>query len=212
MNPQPPSPETVPRAEFITSAVKPGQFPPPDRPEVAFAGRSNVGKSSLLNRLLGRKKLARTGSTPGRTQTINFFAIGEDLYFVDLPGFGYAKVPMSVKAAWRPMVEGYLTAPRDLRLVILLVDIRRDPGVEEINLLEWFDHQGQPFLVVATKVDKIKRGQRPARLKAIRQALGLAEPPLAFSAVAGDGRDDLWRRVMEACSPRLSQGDELENE
>ncbi|MDY6852176.1 MAG: ribosome biogenesis GTP-binding protein YihA/YsxC, partial [Thermodesulfobacteriota bacterium] len=129
------------QADFIISAVQPEQFPAADRPEIAFAGRSNVGKSSLLNKLLLRRKLARTSRTPGRTQTINFFDVNGEMYFVDLPGYGYAKVPQAVQAAWGPMVEGYLDAPRDLRTVVVLVDIRRDPGGEEENLMDWLNRR-----------------------------------------------------------------------
>ena len=187
-------------AEFVASAAKPAQFPEADRPEAAFAGRSNVGKSSLLNRLLSRRQLARISSTPGRTQTINFYDVDHKLYFVDLPGFGYAKVPLKVKAAWRPMVEGYLTSDRDIRLIILLVDIRRDPGREEADLLIWLDSLGLTAQVVATKADKVSRGQRRDRLEKIRLRLGLSDPPIAFSAITGEGRIEIWRRLDEACA------------
>lgn len=189
----------MPEAAYLISAFRPDQFPPADRPEVAFAGRSNVGKSSLLNRLLNRRKLARTSNTPGRTQSINFFTIGADLYFVDLPGFGYAKVPLAVRAAWQPMVEGYIAAPRDLRLVLVLVDIRRDPGDEEKGLLAWLESQDIPYLVVATKSDKFSRGKGQQRLAAIRRELGLSAPPLAFSALSGEGREEVWAHLLQAC-------------
>ena len=186
-------------AEFVKSAAKTGQFPSADRPEVAFAGRSNVGKSSLLNKLLNRRKLARTGSTPGRTQLINFFNVDDRMYFVDLPGFGYAKVPLAVRAAWQPMVEGYLSDERDIRLVTVLVDIRREPGVEEIRLLDWLDANELPAIVIATKVDKIKRGQRAARLAAIRKALRMQGDPIPFSSVTGEGRELIWGVLSDAC-------------
>ncbi|MEW5721796.1 MAG: ribosome biogenesis GTP-binding protein YihA/YsxC [Thermodesulfobacteriota bacterium] len=197
-----PGPENdyrVGQARYVASAVRPGQYPPADRPEVAFAGRSNVGKSSLLNRLLGRRQLARTGATPGRTQTVNFFDVDGRLYFVDLPGYGYAKVPLEVRAAWRPMVEKYLTSNRDLRLVVLLVDLRRDPGTEEADLIGWLNGLGRPALVTATKADKVTRSRRKSRLEAIRKALGLAEPPVVFSAATGEGRSEVWRRLAGAC-------------
>ncbi|MFH1092327.1 MAG: ribosome biogenesis GTP-binding protein YihA/YsxC [Pseudomonadota bacterium] len=189
----------VPPARFLISAVAPDQFPLPDRPEVAFAGRSNVGKSSLLNRLLNRRNLAHTSRTPGRTQTINFFEVGRDMYFVDLPGYGYAKVPVSVRATWGPMVERYLTAPRDLRLVVLLVDIRREPGQEESGLIAWLESLGASCLPVATKADKVSRGQRPARLAAIEKRLGPGKRPLVFSAATGEGFNEVWQRIYAAC-------------
>lgn len=189
----------VGRAEFIISAARSNQFPSPDRPEIAFAGRSNVGKSSLLNRLLQRRKLARTSRTPGRTQLINFFDVDGRLYFVDLPGFGYAKVPLSVRAAWQPMVEGYLSASRDIRTVVLLVDIRREPGREEINLLDYLDYQGVPSLIIVTKADKITKNRRPKRLSEIRKSLGLKENPIAFSAISGEGREEVWAHLADAC-------------
>ena len=193
----------APPAAYVISAFRPDQFPPADRPEVAFAGRSNVGKSSLINRLLNRRKLARTGNTPGRTQSINFFEVGADLYFVDLPGFGYAKVPLAVRAAWQPMVEGYISAPRDLRLVLVLVDIRRDPGHEEKGLLDWLESKDIPYLVVATKADKFSRGKSQQRLAAIRRSLELVDLPLAFSSLSGEGREEVWAHLLEACG---SQG------
>lgn len=200
MNPLPPKIDyPIRRAEYLVSAVRTGQYPSADRPEVAFAGRSNVGKSSLLNNLLQRRKLARTSQTPGRTQTINFFDVNGELYFVDLPGYGYAKVPLAVRAAWRPMVDGYLSSDRDLRLMVVLVDIRRDPGVEEQDLIAWLEGRGVPSLVVATKVDKISRGRRSARLSAIGKTLGLTEPPVAFSALSGEGRPAVFARVLDAC-------------
>jgi GTP-binding protein len=191
--------DRLPESQFIVSAAKPLQFPETDRPEIAFAGRSNVGKSSLLNRLLNRRRLARTSSTPGRTQTINFFAVGHSLYFVDLPGFGYAKVPLAVRASWGPMVNGYLTAARDLRLVILLVDIRREPGEEEIGLLDWLKQLGLNTVVVVTKADKIKRGPRHKQMTLISRSLQLVEAPVVFSSVSGEGRDELWDLIIEAC-------------
>lgn len=186
-------------AEFVISAVEPYQFPDSDRPEIAFVGRSNVGKSSLLNKILNRKKLARTSSTPGRTQLINFFNINDDIYFVDLPGYGYAKAPMEVRAAWRPMIEGYLQGDRDIRLVLVLVDIRRDPQEEEQLLLEWLDMIGLPYLIIITKADKLKKSRKAARVSAIRKGYGLTRNPLVFSALTGEGKEDIWREIVESC-------------
>jgi GTP-binding protein len=194
-----------PPSSFVTSAVKPRQYPDPDRPEIAFAGRSNVGKSSLINHLLGRRKLARTSRQPGRTQTINFFAVGRDCYFVDLPGYGYAKVPLAVKAAWGPMVEGYLAAPRDIRGVVLLIDIRRQPGDEERALLDYLDRYHRPALVVLTKADKVPRGKRPARVQSIAKDLGGEVDPVLFSAASGLGRPAVWDALLDAV-PELAPG------
>ncbi|MBF0527855.1 MAG: YihA family ribosome biogenesis GTP-binding protein [Deltaproteobacteria bacterium] len=179
-------------------------FPPADRPEVAFTGRSNVGKSSLLNRLVNRRGLAKTSRTPGRTRLINFFDVADHIYLVDLPGFGYADVPLSERASWRPMVESYLSADRDLRMVCLLVDIRRDPGAEESALLEWLARRNLTGQVVVTKVDKISRGRRAERLASIRRSLDLSYDPVAFSATTGENREELAARLTAACSETIN--------
>jgi len=202
----------VRHSSFLSSTVEPSQYPPADRPEAAFAGRSNVGKSSLINRLLARRNLAKTSRTPGRTQTINFYDVNQELYFVDLPGYGFAKVPLSVRAAWRPMVEKYLSAGRDLRLVVLLLDIRRDPQNEERDLMNWLAARQVPTLVVLTKADKVSRGRRAARAAAAARTLGLAEPPLIFSAVSGEGRQAVWQRLVTACRPTARDWAEKEEE
>jgi len=138
-------------AEFVTSAVKPSQYPPAVLPEIAFAGRSNVGKSSLINTLVNRKRLVKTSSTPGRTQLINFFNINEKFSFVDIPGYGYAKVPASVKKKWGPMIETYITTRKTLKGVVLIMDLRRTPGPEEMNMLDWLNHYDIPSVPVLTK-------------------------------------------------------------
>lgn len=189
----------IKKAEFLISAMTASQFPEPDRPEIAFAGRSNVGKSTLINGILQRKKLARTSRTPGRTQAINFFDINDELYFVDLPGYGYAKVPMKIRAAWKPMVESYLMAERDLRAVVVLVDIRRDPKEEELNLVEWLNQAGVPPLIVLTKSDKIKRSQHRARVAAIKKSLFMDDEPFMYSAISGDGRAEIKDTLIEFC-------------
>ena len=158
-----------------------------------------MGKSTLINRLLERRSLARTSKTPGRTQTLNFFNVNDELYFVDLPGYGYAKVPASIQAAWRPMVEDYLNAGRDLRRLVLLQDIRRDPGREEISLLDWLGQRGLGVLVVVTKADKVSRNGRGPRVAALTKRLGLTEAPLVFSARTGEGREAAWRNLVAAC-------------
>ncbi len=188
----------VKSAEFITSAVKPQQYPPGDLPEIAFAGRSNVGKSSLINKLVNRKRLVKTSSTPGRTQLLNFFAINQAFRFVDLPGFGYAKVPAGVRRQWGPMIETYLTRRRCLRGLILIVDIRRIPGQAEVDLLHWLDHHGIAFRIVATKADKLSRNQQVRPARQIAAQLALADEALVlFSAKSGLGRDAVWQHVEE---------------
>ena len=144
MPPPPLNKITVKSAEFVTSAVKPSQYPLAILPEIAFAGRSNVGKSSLINTLVNRKRLVKTSSTPGRTQLINFFIINGSIGFVDLPGYGYAKVPKSVKKNWGPMIETYLSERKTLKGVVLIIDIRRIPRAEELNLIDWLDYYKIP--------------------------------------------------------------------
>jgi GTP-binding protein len=170
-------------------------------PEIAFAGRSNVGKSSCLNTLLQRKRAARTSSTPGRTQAINLFRLGDLGVFADLPGYGYAKVPQHVKDRWKATIESYLTTRDDLRMVVLLVDARRDPQALDGQLLWALVESGVPSLVVATKVDKLKKSQRGKQLAALRREFSLpAGQPLPFSSVTGEGRDALWSRIEAAAA------------
>ena len=158
-------------AEFVTSAVKPNHYPPPDHPEIAFAGRSNVGKSSLINTLVRRKRLVKTSSTPGRTQLINFFLINDAFMLVDLPGFGYAKVPAAVKKEWGPMVEAYIAQRTTLKGVVVLLDIRRQPGLEELNLIDWLRHYGVVVVPVLTKADKLSKTNQIKQRRAAAQAL-----------------------------------------
>jgi GTP-binding protein len=183
-------------ATFLCSAVSPEQYPPEDLPEVAFAGRSNVGKSSLLNKLLNRKKLVRTSKTPGCTQLLNFFDINERWRFVDLPGYGYAKVPAAVKRRWRPMVETYLTSRSTMRGIVLLLDVRRTPSPEDLTFWDWLKARGMPVVAVLTKVDKLSRNQRKKQAAGIAAALD-CEPKalLQFSAATGEGREALWRAL-----------------
>ena len=180
--------------DFIGSF--PGALPDIERPEVAFAGRSNVGKSSMLNRLLNRKKVARVSSTPGRTTTINLFRVGEALTVVDLPGYGFAKVPNEIKKTWKGMMENYFENRDQLKLVVVLVDARRDALKVDAELIDYLILNEIPTLVVATKVDKLKRSKRGAQLKKIRIGHGLDfEQLIPFSSLNGEGREEVWDAI-----------------
>jgi len=185
-------------AEFVKSAFKPEDYPSNSYPEVAFAGRSNVGKSSLINTLVNRKNLARISSTPGRTQAINFFCLNHRIFLVDLPGYGYAKVPVEIKRQWKPMVEAYLKKRGRLKLVVVIIDARREPSTDDINLMEWLRFYKIPVLVVLTKIDKIPPAQRiPSKLKT-QKILHLDDRQIVlFSAVTGEGKDELWKKILE---------------
>jgi GTP-binding protein len=187
--------------EFIKSATRPAHYPEGTLPEIAFAGRSNVGKSSLINTLVHRKGLARTSNTPGRTQLINFFSVNSRFCLVDLPGYGFAKVPPEVKKKWRPMVEAYLTGREALRLVVLILDIRREPSGDDLTLLRWLELYRIPVLCVLTKTDKFPHGQALTRRRQIGACLGMetddADLLLLFSAKTGAGRDALWKEIEE---------------
>jgi GTP-binding protein len=182
-------------AEFIKSAVWPHQYPPATLPEIAFVGRSNVGKSSLINTLVGRKKLAKTSNTPGRTQLINFFTINEKVSFVDLPGYGFAKVAQSVKKDWGDMIESYLRERLSLTLVILILDIRRDPSEDDLSLRDWLENYRIPYLYILTKTDKLSNNQVIARQRAIERTLRVSagKKPILFSAITQKGKDDIWQ-------------------
>lgn len=183
-------------AEFVASAVKPAQYPGPDLPEIAFAGRSNVGKSSLINSLLGRKSLVKTSSKPGRTQTINFFLINDSFYFVDLPGYGYAKVPRAVQKNWGPMVEKYLRTRQELRAVVVILDIRRLPNQGDHDLIAWLTHYNIGQIVVLTKADKLKKNRQEKQRNAIARELSTDPSSLIlFSATSGLGRQQLWKTL-----------------
>jgi len=183
--------------EFLTSAFKEGQYPSADRPEIAFAGRSNVGKSSLINVLVNRKKLARTSSTPGRTQSINFFRFGETLYLVDLPGYGFARVPVKVRQSWRQMVETYLEHRETLKAVVVILDIRRDPAAGDIDLLHWLNHYQITPIIVLTKADKLSRQQARQRAGLIAGGLAGMSPaePIVFSAKTRQGKEEIWKQI-----------------
>jgi GTP-binding protein len=197
-------------AEFLQSATDPtagAGWPPDGPPEVAFAGRSNVGKSTLLQALLQRKGLVRISATPGRTRLINFFRVvveptpGErrELRLVDLPGYGYAKVSKSEREKWLPFVDEYLSRRASLRAVVMLVDPRRDPGIDETEIVRYVSERGVSVLPVMTKADKLSKHERKPALQAVGRALGRAA--LAVSATDGDGVDELWRRLVVALGP-----------
>ena len=184
-------------AEFVTSAVKPAQYPPVKYPEMAFAGRSNVGKSSLINTLVNRKRLVKTSSTPGRTQLINFFDINNLITFVDLPGYGYAKVPTVVKKKWGPMIETYLSSRRALKGVVVIMDIRRIPRQEEYELIDWLKYFSIDAILVLTKTDKLTKPKRLKQHIAIAEALAVDPNKLIlFSAKSRQGRDAVWEAII----------------
>lgn len=192
-------------AEFLVSAAAPSQFPAPGLPEVALLGRSNSGKSSLLNRWLGRKGLAKVGSTPGRTRLINFFRVtwakdASPFLLADLPGYGYAAAPRDMVAGWRDLVAAYLEGRRPIRLALLIMDIRRRVQGEETALVQWLAGLAIPPLVVASKADKLGQGETSRALAALAKAFGapLAHAPLAFSSVTGAGRDKLIETLIDS--------------
>jgi GTP-binding protein len=185
--------------EFIKSATKPSEYPRGDLPEVAFAGKSNVGKSSLINTLVNRKGLAKTGSSPGRTQTLNFFRINGKLSFVDLPGYGFARVSLEVRKSWKPMVESYLQVREEIRLVILIMDARRGASPDDLDLLDWLDHHRIPSGIVFTKADKLSQLERARQKKILAlNPLLAGKRFLFFSAETGEGKEELWQRIREA--------------
>ncbi|MCX5917387.1 MAG: ribosome biogenesis GTP-binding protein YihA/YsxC [Deltaproteobacteria bacterium] len=195
-------------AEFVKSATKPSEYPPGNLPEVAIAGKSNVGKSSLINTLVNRKNLAKTSSEPGRTQTLNFFRVNEKLSLVDLPGYGFAKAPLEARRAWKPMVETYLQTREAIRLVILILDSRRGMSPEDSTLLDWLEYHEIPALIVLTKADKLSQFER-ARQKKGLAAVPLLEgrPLLFFSALTGEGKDEVWSLIQKSASGDAGRGD-----
>lgn len=186
------------KAEFIRSAVKPEDFPQDDLPQIVFAGKSNVGKSSTINRILNRKNFARVGGQPGKTIHINYFCIDEQAYFVDLPGYGYAKVSKEEKARWGALLETYF-AYQGMTLGFQIVDIRHKPTADDKIMADWFLETGVPFVIIANKLDKIKKSEVQGNLNLIRQTLLLPEDVeiIPFSAEKGDGRDAVLEIIME---------------
>jgi GTP-binding protein len=182
------------QAEFITSSASPDQFPKDELPEIAFLGRSNVGKSSLINALTGQKKLAFTSNTPGRTQTINFYRVDGKMFFVDLPGYGYARVPLQIVVEWKKLIEQYLEKRQTLTLSCLILDARRGWMEKDLDLKRWLEEHGRPYLVIATKSDKLNRSEQEHGLRAIREE---GVDPLPFSAMSGRGVREIWLAITK---------------
>ena len=185
------------QAEFVISAASPADFPKNRLPEIAFAGKSNVGKSSVINRVLQRKNFARVGDTPGKTIHVNYFCIDRKCYFVDLPGYGYAKVSVEVKAKWGRMIERYLKKSPMLKCVFLLIDIRHEPSDNDRMMYDWIMSNGYHPVIIATKLDKIKRSQVQKQVKLVRDGLGMDKDGtvIPFSAQTGQGREETWTLI-----------------
>lgn len=181
-------------SDIVISAVRPEQYPETDLPEFALAGRSNVGKSSFINKMLNRKGLARISSKPGKTQTLNFYLINEILHFVDVPGYGYAKVSKTERAAWGKMIETYFTSREQLRAAVLIVDLRHPPTQDDVMMYDFLKHYDIPCIVIATKADKIPRGKWQKHLKVTKETLDLEENDqiVLFSSETGEGKDKAW--------------------
>lgn len=188
----------VNKAELVISGVGVEQYPTDNLPEIALAGRSNVGKSSLINRLIQRKSLVRTSSNPGKTQTLNFYLINEQFFIVDVPGYGYAKVSKAERLRWGSFIEEYLTVREELRVVVLLIDLRHPPTKDDIAMYEWLKYHELPVIVVGTKSDKLNRGKWAQQKKQIKETLQMdpEDKLLTFSAVKGYGYDELWQELM----------------
>lgn len=188
----------VTKAELVISAVKPYQYPEIHVPEIALAGRSNVGKSSFINKMINRKSLARTSQKPGKTQTLNFYFINEQFFFVDVPGYGYAKVSKAEREAWGNMIETYFLNREQLSGALLVVDIRHKPTQDDIDMYHWLKYYDIPVIVIATKADKISKGKKAQHEKIIRTALNLdkSDPLIAFSAETGEGKDQAWKAIQ----------------
>lgn len=189
----------VTQADFTISAVSPKQYPTGQLPEIALAGRSNVGKSSFINRMINRKGLARTSSKPGKTQTLNYYLINEFFYFVDVPGYGYAKVSKSERAKWGTMMETYFAERENLKLTILVVDMRHKPTADDVLMYDYLKQLGLPCMVIATKLDKLKKSQINKQLKVIKETLQL-EPEdqiISFSAETSQGKDIAWKVIQD---------------
>jgi GTP-binding protein len=199
----------IKNVRFVKSAVKPSHYPEYDLPEIAFAGRSNVGKSSLINSLIQRRDMVKTSSKPGCTQLINFFVINETLSFVDLPGYGFAKVSKKIRSQWQPMVNRYLSCRANLFGLILLIDIRRDPGKEEFDMIEWLESRQIPYLIVLTKADKLSKTNQAKQRTSICRQIGLdTDDAILFSARTKQGRDI----VLDEIQALTAAGEDEQND
>ncbi|GGD54477.1 ribosome biogenesis GTP-binding protein YihA/YsxC [Paenibacillus nasutitermitis] len=198
------------KAEFVISAVEPSQYPEDALPEIALAGRSNVGKSSLINKLIQRKNLARTSSQPGKTQQLNYYRIEERLYFIDFPGYGYAKVSKTQREQWGKMIERFLQNRQPLKMVMLIIDVRHEPSKDDKMMYDWLKFYDIPVCIVVTKADKIPRSKWDKHIKMIKNTLGTlpGEPIVLFSSETGLGRDEVWSIIVE----RISEAQEEEAE
>lgn len=198
-------------AELETVCGVTSILPVNEKPEVAFSGKSNVGKSSLINALMNRKSLARTSGQPGKTQTINFYNINKELYYVDLPGYGYAKVSEKAKEKWGKMIEAYLKTSQQLRIVFLLLDIRHEPSANDKSMYDWIIYQGFHPVIIATKLDKINRSQKDKQIKLIREGLQVIPGTriIPFSSLSKQGREEIWACIEEICELNIPQTTEL---
>jgi GTP-binding protein len=187
----------VTSSEIVISAVRPDQYPAVGLPEIALAGRSNVGKSSFINKMLARKNLARTSSKPGKTQTLNFYIINEILHFVDVPGYGYAKVSKKEREAWGKMIETYITTREQLRAVVLLIDVRHPPSKDDVLMYGFLKHYEIPVIIVATKADKIPKSKWQKHVKVIKETLDMDKTDsfVLFSSETGQGKDEAWKII-----------------
>ena len=187
----------VHNVELVISAVRPAQYPETELPEFALAGRSNVGKSSFINKLIGRKSMARISSKPGKTQTLNFYKIEEELFFVDVPGYGYAKVSKSEREAWGKMIETYITSREQLRAVVQIVDLRHPPSKDDQMMYDFMKHYGIPCIIIATKADKIPKGKWDKHKKIVREGLDMekGDPLIVFSSETGLGQEAAWQEI-----------------
>ena len=197
----------VKKSSLEAVGVKFEQYPSDNKPEIAFAGKSNVGKSTLINAMLNRKALARTSSQPGKTRTINFYNVNDEIYIVDLPGYGYAKASKSEIQKWGNMIENYLQKRQCLAGIILLIDIRHEPGKNDIMMYDWLKHYGYDIIIAATKSDKLNRSQIPKQLNIIKKTLGLSEKDklIAFSGTAKTGVSELWTEIDKLLLPHYNR-------
>lgn len=194
-------------AEIIISAVSPKQYPQDALPEIALAGRSNVGKSSFINKMLNRKNLARTSSKPGKTQTLNFFKINDEFFFVDVPGYGFARVSKTEKEKWGKMIEEYFVGRKELKAVVQLVDLRHPPTKDDKDMYDFLKYYQIPTIIVATKADKISKGQWQKHIKIVKQTMELQEGDtvILFSSETGQGKDEAWKEIFNRMYAKVEE-------